>query len=334
MFRMGRNRAYNVGMDRTGIENLAVFERMLRLLVALFAVSLGGVAVMVIAGSALAGDVLAFQRRGEDDFSRIFVYDIRHRLEAPLTDADESAFSPAWSPDGDRVAYLTRSSPLTMQDTITTIGSDGRDAQPIREIFTLAVSSPALAWSPDGRQIAFTEVYPVGRFQAVFVTDLDNTEPRRVSGDNGNAFAPTWSPDGSQIAYSWSPVANAEIWVQSITDLRLTGQAGSPTRLTSDYRMDSHPAFSPDGSRIAFMSGRDNNSEIYTMNRDGSDLVNVTRHPALDSMPSWSADGEWLAFTSNRDHSFDIYIIRADGSELIQLTRTETAEYNPVWQPR
>lgn len=311
-----------------------MFEKFLRLFAALFAICLISVTLMLMVGSVSAGDVLAFQRRGEDDFSRLFLYDLTHRLESPLTGADESAFSPVWSPDGERLAYLSRSSPLSMQDTITTIRRDGRDVQPIREIFTLAVSSPALAWSPDGRQLAYTEVYPVGRFQAVFVTDLANTEQRRISGDNGNAFAPTWSPDGSQIAYSWSPVANAEIWVQSIGDLRLTGQVGTPTRLTSDYRMDSHPAFSPDGGRIAFMSGRDNNSEIYLMNRDGSGLFNVTQHPALDSMPSWSSDSQWLAFTSNRDQGFDLYITRADGSELIRLTDTETAEYNPVWRPR
>ncbi|MDL1900731.1 hypothetical protein FBR02_08180 [Anaerolineae bacterium CFX9] len=329
-------RAYNSQQNKiTASGWVRVFKHLLRLFAALLCLNIVSAGVMLAAGGLSAGEVLAFQRRGERDYSRIYLYDLTHRRQTPLTPPDVSAFSPAWSPDGAYLAYLSRDNPLIVEDTIMTIGWTGRGITPLRDIFTLAVSSPALAWSPDGRQLAFTEVYPVGRFQSVFVMDLDGGGLRRVSGDNGNAFAPTWSPDGSRIAYSWSPVANAEIWEQEIGSLLLTGQTGAPTRLTSDYRMDSHPAYSPDGSRIAFMSGRDNNSEIYLMNRDGSGLFNVTQHPALDSMPSWSSDGRWLAFTSNRDQGFDIYIIRADGSDLIRLTEgSATADYNPVWRPR
>ena len=61
------------------------------------------------------------------------------------------------------------------------------------------------------------------------------------------------------------------------------------------------PAWSPDGRKLAFVSGRDGNAEIYVMNADGSEQENLTRQPANDSHPSWSPDGRKIAFVSRRD---------------------------------
>ena len=61
------------------------------------------------------------------------------------------------------------------------------------------------------------------------------------------------------------------------------------------------PAWSPDGRKLAFVSDRDGNSEVYVMNADGSGQRNLTRNPAYDADPAWSPDGRKLAFVSNRD---------------------------------
>jgi TolB protein len=60
------------------------------------------------------------------------------------------------------------------------------------------------------------------------------------------------------------------------------------TNLTNNPTEDSRPSWSPDGSKIAFISDRDDNVEIYVMNADGSNLTNLTNNPAGDGMPSWS----------------------------------------------
>ncbi len=74
------------------------------------------------------------------------------------------------------------------------------------------------------------------------------------------------------------------------------------------------PAWSPDGRKLAFVSDRDGNSEVYVMNADGSGQRNLTRNAAFDADPSWSPDGRKLAFVSNRDGSYRVHVMNADGS--------------------
>jgi TolB protein len=93
------------------------------------------------------------------------------------------------------------------------------------------------------------------------------------------------------------------------------------------------PAWSPDGRKLAFVSQRDGNSEIYVMNADGSAQENLTRQPASDSHPSWSRDGQKLAFVSRRDGNSEIYVMNADGSGLRNLTRTASHDLDPAWSP-
>ena len=93
------------------------------------------------------------------------------------------------------------------------------------------------------------------------------------------------------------------------------------------------PAWSPDGRKLAFVSERDGNAEIYVMNADGSAQENLTRQPANDSHPSWSPDGRRIAFVSRRDGNSEIYVMNADGSGVRNLTRTPSSELDPAWSP-
>ena len=90
------------------------------------------------------------------------------------------------------------------------------------------------------------------------------------------------------------------------------------------------PAWSPDGTRLAFMSTRDGNQEIYVMNRDGSGLRRLTNHPEIDVTPTWSPTGTQIAFTSDRSGSPQIYIVGVDGLGLQQHHRaSRTATGRP-----
>ena len=93
------------------------------------------------------------------------------------------------------------------------------------------------------------------------------------------------------------------------------------------------PAWSPDGRKLAFVSRRDGNSEIYVMNADGSGQENLTRQPASDSHPSWSPDGRKIVFVSRRDGNSEIYVMNADGSGLRNVTRTPSNDLDPAWSP-
>lgn len=78
---------------------------------------------------------------------------------------------------------------------------------------------------------------------------------------------------------------------------------------------------SPDGRRIAFVSRRDGNDEIYVMNADGSAQSRLTFTPAADYAPAWSPDGSRISFVSNRDGNVELYVMGADGSGPVNVTR-------------
>ena len=85
--------------------------------------------------------------------------------------------------------------------------------------------------------------------------------------------------------------------------------------------------------KIAFVSHRDGNPEIYVMNADGTNQTRLTNHPAEDTLPSWSSDGARLAFVSLRDGNQEIYVMDADGSNLARLTDNPDHDGGPAWSP-
>ena len=117
-----------------------------------------------------------------------------------------------------------------------------------------------------------------------------------------------------------------------------------PRNLTADPMSDDYsPAWSPDGTKIAFSSERLGNQEIYVMDADGENLVQLTRHRAYDASPSWSPDGRKIAFTSDRDHLFvvgpgqigdtEIYVMNADGKNIVRLMKFGGWNHEPSWSP-
>ena len=108
------------------------------------------------------------------------------------------------------------------------------------------------------------------------------------------------------------------------------------TMLTSTLSNNENPAWSPDGSKIVFMSDRDGNFEIYSMNADGSGQTRLTNNTSADEFPAWSADGTKIVFTSNRDGNvgnFEIYSMNADGSGQTRLTNNPASDFAPAWSP-
>lgn len=85
--------------------------------------------------------------------------------------------------------------------------------------------------------------------------------------------------------------------------------------------------------KIAFGSDRGGESDIYVMDSDGSNLINVTNNSAADFMPVWSPDGNKIAFTSKRDSDDEIYIMDNGGSNLIKLTNNPASDSELTWSP-
>lgn len=157
-------------------------------------------------------------------------------------------------------------------------------------------------------------------------------------------YGPAWSPDGARIAFARAlPYDDGTFSGYNSFDVYSINADGTDeVRLTDSPTHDSEPAWSPDGSRIAFSSARDGRREIYAMDASPEGAANVparlTNKRGGNTAPDWSPDGARIVFESGRDRprSHDsvpeIYTMNADGSEQARLTRQGYFN-DPDWSP-
>jgi TolB protein len=156
--------------------------------------------------------------------------------------------------------------------------------------------------------------------------------PRPSSTPSPTPFAPTATPDpfggGGAIAFVLRRNGNSDLYATNVD------RDGSLIRLTSHPADDRDPAFSPDGSQLAFASHRDSNWDIYRMEVDSGVTTRLTFSNTYEAAPAWSPDGEWIAFEAYRDGNLNLYMLRAsDGGRVTQLTTDPAPEVNPAWSP-
>jgi hypothetical protein len=117
------------------------------------------------------------------------------------------------------------------------------------------------------------------------------------------------------------------------TDVYTRNSDGSgETRLTTDTNIDTHPAVSPDGSKVVYATKQGGGAfEIYSMSTDGSGKTNLSNHANEDYEPTWSPDGTKIAFTTGRDGNAEIYVMNADGSAQTNVSRNPSLDARPDW---
>ncbi len=259
--------------------------------------------------------------RGE---TAIYVLEPLSGTTRPVT---ERGFSPAWSPDGKKIAFTSK---RDVNSEIYVIDATGKN---LRRLTNLKSEERAPAWSPDGKKIALVS----DRLESVleiYTMNPDGSGMKRLtrSADQGGILSaqndgPAWSPDGQFIVFASRSGGLAGQW-----SLWVVGADGTDKRqLTDGADDDSSPAWSPDGKFIAFVSKRDGNAEIYVMDADGKNQKRLTDNPALDDSPTWSPDGNSIAFVSRRDENAELYVMDADGENLRRMTNTKTLETAPNW---
>ncbi len=248
-----------------------------------------------------------------------------------LTNDPAEDDSPAISPDGSRIVFLTsRHDPAPkfpfFKYEIYVMDIDGANQQ---RLTTTDAGENHPAWSPDGKKIVFDADYDGDGKSEIYTTNADGTGVTRLTTNEANDQFADWSPDGAHIAFSSERDGQWDIYV-------MDADGHNQRPLTKDPGWEMFPAWSPDGAQIAFFACdaqcRPKRQDIYVMNADGSQVQPLTNIPSVvDEDPAWSPDGKQLVFQSDRDGNFEIYAMALDGSNQRRLTNYGGGDFWPSW---
>ena len=280
---------------------------------------------------------------GRDGNGEIYVMDAAGGNLRRLTNHPAGDHSPAWSPDGKRIAFVSdRDGHVNVRNSpnyeIYVMDADGGNPQ---NLTNDPDNDRHPSWSPDGKRIVFSSYRDNDRDHniEIYVMDADGDNPERLTNNLTEDEYPSWSPDGKRIVFSARRDGHVENKFGITYEIYvMDADGGNEQRLTNNRNNDWAPVWSPDGKRIAFESDRKGdvvNWDIYVINADGGNPQNLTENRVYDSSPSWSPDGKRIVFASNRDRdrilNSDIYVMDADGGNLQNLTNHPDSDGSPAW---
>ncbi|HEV2802941.1 MAG TPA: DUF4394 domain-containing protein [Pyrinomonadaceae bacterium] len=184
------------------------------------------------------------------------------------------------------------------------------------------------AWSPDGSKIAF--VSNRAGSNDIYIMNADGSNLFRLINNPANERSPTWHPSGQNIAFVSDQTGNDEIYTSIVSSLPFSFDLPlGPGRTVSDHPADDiDPAYSPDGTILAFASNRDGNYEIYISSPVGLNPTRLTDAPDDDTHPSWSRGK--ITFQSERSGNDDIFVMDADGQNEINVTNNAALDVDPA----
>jgi len=251
-------------------------------------------------------------------FTAVTGCDSTQPIELNPPDVVEVDQDPAWSPDGNRIAYLHDAAGTEDTTDVTGLYILNLEADTTRLVVEGFTMSPS--WRPDGGRIAFST-------SDIYTIRPDGSDLRRLV-HRGRTFSPSWAPNGHRIAYDLTiPADSSGIWLVN------PDGSGKKHLGLGRFERGRFPAWSPD-HRILFegFSGRSSeSSQLWIADSNATDSTQLTTNDFVDNHdPEWSPDGKWIAWAPVHKGDSEIWIMRADGSSPRKLI---TGGATPTWGP-